>query len=118
MQPEASIRSVSVSPWLLLAVSILAEVVGTVALRVSEGFTRPVPSTLCVVAYLFTFYGLAVTVRELPLGLVYAIWAGAGTALVAVIGTVAFGEAISGLKVVSLALVVAGIVGLNLSGSQ
>ena len=103
------------SPWLLLAFAILAEVVGTVALRFSEGFTRPVPSAVCVVAYLFTFYGLAVTVRDLPLGLVYAIWAGAGTALVAVIGMVALDETTSALKIASLVLVVAGIVGLNLS---
>jgi small multidrug resistance pump len=107
-----------VSPWLLLAFAIVAEVVGTVALRFSEGFTRPVPSAVCVAAYLFTFYGLAVTVRELPLGLVYAIWAGAGTALVAVIGMAALGEAVSALKIASLVLVVAGIVGLNLSGAH
>jgi small multidrug resistance pump len=107
-----------VSPWLLLSITIVAEVIGTVALRFSDGFTRLWPSVICVVAYVFTFYGLAVTVRELPLGLVYAIWAGAGTALVAVIGMAALGETVSGLKIVSLALVVAGIVGLNLSDSH
>ena len=106
------------SPWVLLGFAIVAEVVGTVALRFSEGFTRPAPSAVCVVAYLFTFYGLAVTVRDLPLGLVYAIWAGAGTALVAVIGMVALGEGVSALKIASLVLVVVGIVGLNLAGTH
>ena len=106
------------SPWVLLGFAIVAEVVGTVALRFAEGFTRPVPSAVCVVAYLFSFYGLAVTVRDLPLGLVYAIWAGAGTALVAVIGIVALGEGVSALKLVSLVLVVVGIVGLNLAGTH
>jgi small multidrug resistance pump len=102
----------------LLSITIVAEVIGTVALRFSDGFTRLSPSVVCVVAYVFTFYGLAVTVRQLPLGLTYAIWAGAGTALIAVIGMVALGEAVTVLKLGSLVLVIAGIIGLNLSSTH
>ena len=103
---------------LVLTLAILTEVIGTVALRYSEGFTRAVPSVVMVVAYALSFYFLAIVLRQLPLGFVYAIWAGAGTALVALIGMVALGEAVSVLKIVGLALVVAGVVSLNLAGAH
>jgi len=103
---------------LVLTLAILTEVIGTVALRYSEGFTRAVPSVVMVVAYALSFYFLAIVLRQLPLGFVYAIWAGAGTALVALIGMVVLGEAVSVLKIVSLALVIAGVVSLNLAGAH
>ncbi|MBA2580535.1 MAG: multidrug efflux SMR transporter [Thermoleophilaceae bacterium] len=103
---------------LVLTLAILTEVIGTVALRYSEGFTRAVPSVVMVVAYALSFYFLAIVLRQLPLGFVYAIWAGAGTALVALIGMVALGEAVSVLKIVGLALVIAGVVSLNLAGAH
>ena len=103
---------------LVLALAILTEVIGTVALRYSDGFTRALPSLVMVVAYALSFYFLALVLRQLPLGFVYAIWAGAGTALVALIGMVALGEAVSGLKIAGLALVIAGVVSLNLAGAH
>jgi small multidrug resistance pump len=103
---------------LVLTLAILTEVIGTVALRYSEGFTRAVPSVVMVVAYALSFYFLAIVLRQLPLGFVYAIWAGAGTALVALIGMVVLGEAVSVLKIVGLALVIAGVVSLNLAGAH
>ena len=92
--------------------------IGTVALRFSEGFTRLLASVVMVVAYGLSFYFLALVLRQLPLGFVYAIWAGAGTALVALVGMVALGEAVSGLKILGLALVIAGVVSLNLAGAH
>ena len=103
---------------LVLALAILTEVIGTVALRYSEGFTRALPSLVMVVSYALSFYFLALVLRQLPLGFVYAIWAGAGTALVALIGMVALGEAVSALKIAGLALVIAGVVSLNLAGAH
>ncbi len=103
---------------LVLTLAIMTEVIGTVALRYSEGFTRAVPSVVMVVAYALSFYFLAIVLRQLPLGFVYAIWAGAGTALVALIGMVVLGEAVSVLKIVGLALVIAGVVSLNLAGTH
>ena len=105
-------------PWLLLALAIFTEVVGTVALKESDGFTRLVPALLVVVGYGLSFVFLALTLRHIPLGVTYAIWAGAGTAAIALIGIVALGEAATAVKIASLALIIAGVVGLNLSGAH
>jgi small multidrug resistance pump len=107
-----------VSGWLLLALAILSEVTGTVALRLSDGFTRLVPSAVVVVGYGLSFYLLSLTLRRLELGITYAVWAGVGTALVAVIGVIALGESLNALKVLGLALVVAGVLSLNLGSPQ
>ncbi len=104
--------------WLLLALAILTEVVGTVALKESDGFTRIVPAIVVVLGYGLSFVFLALTLREIELGITYAIWAGAGTAAIAAIGIVALGESATALKLASLALIIAGVVGLNLSGAH
>lgn len=103
---------------LFLAIAILAEVTATIALKYTDGFTRVAPSALVVVGYGLSFWMLALVLRELPIGLAYAIWAAVGTALVAAIGIVAFEEPAGTLKLASLALIVAGVVGLNLAGSH
>lgn len=100
--------------WIWLAVAILAEVTGTVALRYSEGFTRLLPSSVVVLGYGVAFVALARSlVRGMPLGLGYAVWAGTGVALVAVLGAVLFSERLSPLQIGGLVLVVAGVVALE-----
>jgi len=101
---------------LLLTAAIVSEVVATIALRASDGFTRLGPSVLMVAGYALSFWLLALVLRELSVGFVYAVWAGAGTALIAGIGMLAFGEPATALRLGSLALVIAGVVGLNLAG--
>ncbi len=105
----------SVAGYLLLALAIAAEVVGTVALKLSDGFTRLTASVVTVVAFTAAVVLLALVVQRLPLGFSYAVWAGVGTAAVALIGILAFGESLSALKVVGLVLIVAGVVSLNLT---
>ncbi len=100
-----------------LALAIASEVVGTVALNVSDGFSRPVPAAVSVLGYVLSFGFLAVVLKQLDVGLVYAIWAGAGTAAVAVIGVLAFGEPMNAVKAVSIIAIVAGVAGLNLAGA-
>jgi small multidrug resistance pump len=100
--------------YLLLGSAIVAEVCGTMALRASDGFTRPVPAALTVVAYGLSFYAVSLTLRTLDVGVVYAIWAGTGTALVATLGIAFLNESLTALKVASVTLIVAGVVGLNL----
>jgi small multidrug resistance pump len=104
--------------WLYLVLAIATEVAGTVALRFTDGFTRVVPSLVVVVGYGLSFVLLALTLRELSLGLTYAVWAGAGTAAIAVIGMLALGEPITALRLASLGVIVAGVVGLNLAGGH
>ena len=102
----------------LLAVAIASEVAGTVALKYTDGFTRLGPSALVVAGYGVSFWMLALVLKELPIGLTYAVWAAAGTAMVAAIGIFAFGEPAGTLKLLSLGLIIAGVVGLNLAGSH
>lgn len=104
--------------WLLLAVAIVFEVVGTSALKLSDGFTRLWPSVTVIVCYGLAFVCLARVLRHIEVGIAYAVWAGAGTALIALIGIAWFGESVTTLKLTSLALVVAGVVGLNVASPQ
>jgi small multidrug resistance pump len=91
---------------------------GTVGLRWTDGFTRPLPSALVIALFVISLWFAALAVRELDVSLVYAVWAGIGTAVVAVIGMTTLGESVNALKLASLALVIGGVVGLNLSGAN
>ena len=104
------------SHWLYLAVSIVTEVAGTTCLKASDGFTRLVPALLVVLFYGLSFFFFAVALKRIELSVGYAIWAGVGTALVSVIGMTVFAEPLTPAKALSIAAIVAGVVGLNLSG--
>ncbi len=106
------------NPWLALAVAIVLEVSGTVSMKLSDGFTRLVPSLLIFVFYGASFAVLTLALKKIDLGVAYAVWAGVGTALIAVVGVLYFKEPLSALKVFSVFLIIAGVIGLNLSGAQ
>lgn len=99
----------------MLALAIAFEVIATSALKLSEGFTKPMPTAVVVVGYLAAFYLLSLVVRRIDLSVVYAVWSGVGIALIAVIGLFLFQEIMTGMRLVGLSLVVAGVVMLNLS---
>ena len=103
---------------ILLTIAIVSEVAATVSLRLADGFTRPLPSAIVVVGYAVSFWMLALVLKQLPVGLTYAVWSAAGTALIAAIGIVAFGEPATAVKLASLALIIMGVVGLNLAGTH
>jgi small multidrug resistance pump len=100
---------------LLLGVAIAVEVLATSMLRTTAGFTRLVPTVLCLSGYAVSFALVAQVVQRMPVGVVYAIWSGVGTAAVAGIGVAFLGEAISPLMGAGLVLVIAGVVMLNLA---
>ncbi|WP_030564759.1 DMT family transporter [Streptomyces aureocirculatus] len=102
----------------LLAAAIAAEVAGTTAMKYSEGFSRLWPSLLTVAGYLLAFSLLAQTLKTLSVGTAYAIWAGVGTAAVAVIGMLFLGESTNLVKISGILLVIAGVVVLNLGGAH
>lgn len=102
----------------LLAAAIAAEVTATTAMKYSEGFTRLWPSLVTVVGYVLAFALLAQTLKTLSIGTAYAIWAGVGTAAVAAIGIVWMGESAGLAKLAGIALIVAGVVVLNLGGAH
>ena len=103
------------SPWLLLAVSICLELSGTICLKLSEGMTRPLPVVGVIFFYLSAFTLMATCLKTLEVGTVYAIWSGAGTALIAIIGIVFFGESYPWIKIAGLALIIGGVVLLRSS---
>jgi len=101
--------------WLVLAMSVLAEVLGTLALRQAAGFTRPWPSVAVAVCYASAIWLMSVAVKHLEMGLAYAVWAGAGTAVTAILGMLWFDEARSALRFAGLGCIVLGVMALNLS---
>ena len=102
----------------LLALAITIEVGATISLRYSDGFTRPLPSAIVVVGYVLSFYLLALVLRDISVSTAYAVWAGAGTAAVAIIGMAVLGEPATAVKLGAIALIVVGVIALNLSGAQ
>lgn len=102
--------------YVTLASAILAEVLGTTAMKYSDGFSKLWPSLGTVVGYLISFALLAQTLKTMSVGTAYAIWAGVGTAAVAAIGMVFIGEAVTAAKITGVLLVIAGVVVLNLGG--
>jgi len=100
-------------PALWLALAIGSEIIATVSLKLSNGFTRPLPSVVVVLGYAMSFYALSISLRTIPLGVVYAIWSGIGTAAVVVIGVFLFRETLDLVKVVGIGLIITGVVMLN-----
>ena len=99
--------------WLILSLAILLEVCGTVCLKLSHGMTRPLPVVGVVVFYLSTFTLMSLCLKNLEIGTVYAVWSGAGTALVAIIGILYFAESFNWIKILGLSLVIAGVILLH-----
>ncbi len=104
--------------YLYLFISIILEVAGTTSMKLSEGFTKTVPSVMIFVFYTLSFAVFTYALKKIDLSLSYAIWSGAGTALIALIGIFYFKEPSSLLKIVSIGLIIIGVVGLNLSGAK
>jgi small multidrug resistance pump len=100
--------------WLYLAVAIISEVAGTSALRSAEGFTRLVPSCIVIVGYATAFYFLSLTLKTIPVGVAYAIWSGAGTALVTLVAWVFMGQKLDAAAGIGILLIIAGVLVLNL----
>jgi small multidrug resistance pump len=103
---------------LLLVSAIFFELIATSALKASDGFTRPLPASMTVTGYAASFYLLSLTLRRMEVSVVYAIWSGAGTALMALVGYFLFAEPLPPLKLASIGLIVLGVVGLNLAGDS
>jgi small multidrug resistance pump len=101
----------------LLLLTILFEVSGTTSLKLSQGFTRLLPSILVVVFYGLSFWLFSLSLRKLDVGVAYAIWSGLGTVLITLVGIFWFKEPVTLVKIVSIALIVLGVIGLRLGGA-
>ncbi|NTZ87062.1 multidrug efflux SMR transporter [Burkholderia metallica] len=97
-----------------LAIAIVAEVIGTSALRAADGFTRLWPSVLVVAGYGVAFYCLSITLRTMPVGIIYAVWSGAGIVLITLVAMLLYRQVPDVPAVIGLGLIIAGVVVLNL----
>lgn len=104
----------SLQTWALLGAAILLEVAGTTFLKQSQGFTRGGYVVALFVCYALSLGALGLAVKRIEIGVAYALWAGLGTALIALIGILVFREAVTAVKLISLALIILGVIGLHL----
>lgn len=102
------------SPWLTLAIAIVAEVIGTTALKASDGFTRLWPSAVVVVGYGVSFYCLSLVLRSIPVGITYAVWSGLGIVLISLVAFAVYGQRIDTAGLIGMGLIIAGVLVLNL----
>jgi small multidrug resistance pump len=109
-------RGLSV-PWLMLTLAIVTEIIATTSLKYTDGFTKLVPSVITAAGYASAFWFLSIALREIPVSTAYAIWSGVGTATIAVIGMAFLGEPGGMLKTFGIALIVVGVVALNIAGN-
>lgn len=100
--------------YLYLFVAIIFEVVATTALKQADGFTRLAPSLVTILGYALAFYFLALTLRTMPVGIVYAIWSGAGIILITAIGWILFRQALDLPALVGMGLILTGVLVINL----
>ncbi len=101
--------------WIYLFFAIVLEVAGTTSMKLSEGFSKLIPSAFIFIFYGAAFIPLTLALKKIDIGVAYAVWSGVGMALIAIIGILHFREPATALKLVSLGLVILGVVGLNLS---
>jgi small multidrug resistance pump len=100
--------------YLYLLVAVIAETIGTTALQASQQFTKLAPSMVVLVAYAFSFYLMGLTLKSMPVGIVYAIWSGLGIVLIAAIGYLAFRQTLDLPAVFGMGLIITGILVIHL----
>mgnify|MGYP000920379064 FL=1 len=103
--------------WIILFFAGLFEVGWAIGLKYTEGFTRPLPTVLTIAAMLISLGLLGLAMKELPLGTAYAIWTGVGAVGTVIAGIILFGESMALVRLISVALIVAGLIGLKVSAS-
>lgn len=101
-------------PWIYLSIAIVAEVIATSFLKASDGFTKLLPSLAVGAGYVTAFFFLSLTLKEIPVGVAYAVWSGAGVTLIAAIGWIFLGQKLDAAAIAGMGLIVAGVVVLNL----
>lgn len=99
--------------WMMLGLAIVAEVIGTTALKASESFTRLVPSLVMVIGYGVAFYCLSIVLKTVPVGVAYAVWSGLGIALITLVAFLVYGQRIDLAGLLGMGLIIAGVVVLN-----
>ena len=104
-------------PYLYLAIAIVSEVAGTTFMKLSDGFSRPLPSIATAVGYMVAFYFLSLTLKTLPTGIAYAIWSGVGIILITAVAWIFQGQKLDAASLVGMALIITGVAVMNLFSS-
>ncbi len=104
--------------WLYLIAAILLEISGTTCMKISDGFSKLLPTLFIFLFYGLSFTFLSLALRVLPIAMTYAIWSAVGTAAITFIGVIWFGEGINTIKLISLLLIIIGVAGLHFSQEQ
>lgn len=100
--------------WVFLSIAIIAEVIGTSALKSAEGFTKLIPSLIVVIGYGISFYFLSLTLKYMSIGLAYAIWSGIGITLLSIIGYFFYKQTLDLPAIIGILLIMAGVIVINL----
>jgi small multidrug resistance pump len=116
LESRYKIREITVA-YAFLVAAIAAEVFATSMLKATDGFSRLWPTVACLTGYLVSFATLSQALKNVPVGVAYAVWSGLGTAAIVAIGTVFFHEPITLIKVAGIGLIIAGVVTLNVGGA-
>ena len=106
------------SGYLYLAIAIVAEVIATTALKAADGFSKPLPLTLVVIGYGIAFWMLSLVMKSIPVGVTYAIWSGLGIVLIAAVGWLFYGQRLDAPALIGMALIVVGVLLMNLSSTS
>lgn len=99
--------------WIYLSMAIVAEIIATSALKSAAGFTRLGPSLITIIGYSIAFYCLSLSLRDIPVGIAYAIWSGVGIVAISLIGVVFFKQYLDAPALVGIGLIIAGVIVLN-----
>jgi len=102
------------NPWLLLLVAILSEVIGTAALKASDGFTKLWPVLTVIVGYSLSFYCLSMVLRTIPVGVAYAVWSGVGILLITLVAWLFMGQKLDAGAIAGILLILSGVIVMNL----
>jgi len=106
----------SPNPWLLLLLAVSAEIVGTSCLKLTQGFSRPLPTLVVLAAYAIAFLLLSRVVETIPLGITYALWSGIGIVAIVLVGLLAYKQVPTPGQLIGMGLIAAGVVLVNLQG--
>lgn len=104
--------------WIYLILAITLETLATTLMKMSDGFSKLLPTLGALLSYGVCFAFLSFSLKKIPVGVAYAIWGAAGITIISVIGIIFFKEEVNVLKVLSILFIVAGVIGLNLSGTS
>lgn len=107
------VKELKMKDWLFLLGAIVSETIGTTMLKLSDQFTKPIPSIITIVGYLLSFYLLSYALRTLPIGIAYGIWGAVGIALITIIGMIAFKQIPDLPAIIGLVLIIVGVLIIN-----